>query len=274
MTQTDLLQLKRDVRRDHSLTENARLLFAEIADLHLMQEGCFAYDTTLAGWIGTSQRTVERRRKELTKAGYLRVEKRGGERHLIPQRPTRSGDDSPDDTDDDTRDVSADDMGASDDSGDAEAPDTRDVHREIDIPADAGEGARPRGDDSSDGHDSALSIHQEWYPDVSLSIGQKEILKQIEDLAVWSDVVEWWCGNGYKGRSISRMKQRYEEVKAERHSSQLTPEQQQDPDYTVNEDGEVCYKGVPLSQIGPQNLAADLQGDGHAGADPEVSAHE
>lgn len=273
MTQTDLLQLKRDVRRDHSLTENARLLFAEIADLHLMDEGCFALDPTLAGWIGTSQRTVERRRKELTDAGYLRVEKRGGDRHLIPQRPSRSGDDNPDDTGDDTRDVSADDMGASDDSAVVEEDDTRDVHREIYTPADAGESA-PAHDPPGEDDRTALTIHNRWYPDVSLSIGQKEILKQIGDLGVWSDVVEWWCGNGYKGRSISRMKEKYEEVLAERDESVLTEEQQENPRYGVNEKGEPTLDGVPLKNIGSQNLAADLQGDGHAGADPGVSAHE
>lgn len=136
--------------------------------------------------------------------------------------------------------------------------------------------APAREEGSHQGNRTALSIHQEWFPNVSLSIGQKEILKQIDDLDTWADVVEWWCGNGYKGRSISRMKQKYQERLEEERESILSPERQEDPRWSVDEQGRKCYDGVPIEEFNCPNLAADLggdhAGDGTAGREPEVSA--
>jgi len=98
----------------------------------------------------------------------------------------------------------------------------------------------------------------------------------IPDLALFEEVLRQDAasvkGQG-KGLNMGILRSRYTD---ELESGKLTPEQQEDPDYTVNEDGKVCYMGVPLSEIGPQNLAADLEedhaGDGTAGCEPEVSA--
>jgi hypothetical protein len=63
------------------------------------------------------------------------------------------------------------------------------------------------------------------------------------------------------------------EYRDQYESGILRPDRQDDPDWSVNEDGERCYKGKPISEMGMTNLAADLPGDGAAGGEPEVSPH-
>jgi hypothetical protein len=135
MNDAQLRSLRRTVRRDESISNGAARLFAEIVDLHMMEDGCFAQDTTLAGWLGTTPRTVRRWRRELEETGYLREEPRRKGRHLIPQeaepdknvrgdRTKMSGQNCPDRTE----------LSGEPDKNVQEAPDKNVQHREINIP--------------------------------------------------------------------------------------------------------------------------------------------
>jgi len=75
---------KRTVRRDPEISDGAARLFAEIADMHVLDGGCFAGDTKLGSWVGCSSRTIRRRRHELEAAGYLQEKHENGRRYLIP----------------------------------------------------------------------------------------------------------------------------------------------------------------------------------------------
>jgi hypothetical protein len=86
MNEADLRSLRREVRRNEDISNGAARLFSEVIDLHMLEEGCFAHDPTLADWLGTTPRTVRRWRKELTSAGYLREEPADRGRHLIPHK--------------------------------------------------------------------------------------------------------------------------------------------------------------------------------------------
>jgi len=157
-SEKELRSLCRRVRRDEAISNGAARLFAEVIDLHLMDEGCFAQDPTLADWLNMSTRTVRRRRKELYRAGYLVERADDGRRHLVPQRPAppdknghsdnsvRTNLSSPDKIDR-TK------MATPDKNGHA-PPDKNGQHREINNNSGrrAGEGARAsaRGDDSGD----------------------------------------------------------------------------------------------------------------------------
>jgi len=63
------------------------------------------------------------------------------------------------------------------------------------------------------------------------------------------------------------------EYKKRRDNGKLRPDRQDDPDWTIDEQGRKCYMGVPIEEIGPQNLAEDLpKKDGAQTGEPEVSA--
>jgi len=76
--------VKRQVRRDTSISNGAARLFAEITDLHCMEQGCFAKDGTLAEWLGCTERTIRRWKRELEAADYLTSEHRNGRRYCVP----------------------------------------------------------------------------------------------------------------------------------------------------------------------------------------------
>jgi len=80
----DIQTLKRAVRRDPDISDGACRLFAEIADMHALDGGCFAGDTQLGAWLGCSSRTVRRRKQELEAAGYIEADHRNGRRYLAP----------------------------------------------------------------------------------------------------------------------------------------------------------------------------------------------
>jgi len=84
MTDTELLQLRRTVRRDDDITDSAARLFSEIVDLAMLDDGCTASLTQLGAWVSMSERTVRRRRDELKEAGYLRVSACENRRQLVP----------------------------------------------------------------------------------------------------------------------------------------------------------------------------------------------
>jgi len=66
------------------------------------------------------------------------------------------------------------------------------------------------------------------------------------------------------GLSLRVTRQNYEE-----QTSVLSAKRQDDPDWSVI-DGEPAFKGVPISQMGPQNVY-DERSDGSARQEPEVS---
>jgi len=135
MNDCKLRCLRRTVRRDESISNGTARLFAEIVDLHMMEDGCFAQDTTIAEWLGTTPRTIRRWRRELEEAGYLREEPGEKGRHLIPQkaepdknvrgdRTKMSGQNCPDRTE----------LSGGPDKNVHETPDKNVQHKEIDIP--------------------------------------------------------------------------------------------------------------------------------------------
>lgn len=77
--------LRRRARRDGDLQHGPVRLYSEVIDLTIMDE-CRARYTTLAGWLGTTPRTIRRWRDRLVDAGYLRVEE-GAPDRLIPTEP-------------------------------------------------------------------------------------------------------------------------------------------------------------------------------------------
>ena len=80
----DIQTLKRVVRRDPSISDGACRLFAEIADMHALEGGCYVKDEKLGTWVGCSARTVRRRKRELETAGYLTIDHQNGRRYLVP----------------------------------------------------------------------------------------------------------------------------------------------------------------------------------------------
>jgi len=227
MDDVQLRSLRRQVRRDSDISNGAARLFAEIVDLHMMEEGCFAHDPTLAEWLGTTARTIRRWRKELYEAGYLREELAENGRHLTPQeaepdknvrtemsgRTKFSGQNCPDRTE-----MSAD------------HPDKNVRDREIYIPqagGPGGESAPARGDGEATGSSPSLDLeeydlelkdhpaveaHQEFFPAVTLRQMQREkIATTVDDLDLWRQVLEEWALNNHRGRSIGRQIQKYHE---------------------------------------------------------------
>jgi hypothetical protein len=90
----------------------------------------------------------------------------------------------------------------------------------------------------------------------------------IDDLDTFRDVLEEDAKEVRDkdcGLSLSVTRQNYEEEVAI-----LSPQRQQDEDWSVI-DGEPAFKGVPVSQMGPQNVYTDRK-DGSNRAEPEVSA--
>jgi len=151
MNDTQICSLRRTVRRDEKISNGAARLFAEVVDLHMMEDGCFAQDTTLAGWLGTTPRTVRRWRRELEETGYLREEPRRKGRHLIPQE-------------------------AEPDKNVQEAPDKNVQHREINIPRAGGpeRAPAPAGDGSPASGD-------EQYPVDEQSLGGGQSLAEVSN---------------------------------------------------------------------------------------------
>jgi len=142
MSREELFKLRREVRRSEDISDAATRLFCEIMDLHQLSAGCIAQDVTLADYINKSPRTVARRRQELIQAGYLREEPTADGRQLVPKWPNDPktyGETLPDKSDE-----SPDTSDETPDTRDNGAPDKSDEHREINIPAEAGESAHAR----------------------------------------------------------------------------------------------------------------------------------
>jgi len=98
--------------------------------------------------------------------------------------------------------------------------------------------------------------------------------EKIPDVGLFRDVLEEQAANTTSkgcGLSPGILLREYRD---QLQSGKLEPWQQESDDWSVNEQGKVCFKGVPVEETGPQNLAADLEGskDGAPSEPPEVSA--
>lgn len=139
----ELMEIRRHARRNTDLASGPVRLFSEIVDLHLLDDGCFAGDTQLGAWLGVSSRSVRRWRRTLEQHGYINVREDGDRRHLIPSEPDGQSCRT------ELSDKSGQRPNVSDTSG-QQAPDKSVQHRELDNPAEAGEGAPAHEDPEGD----------------------------------------------------------------------------------------------------------------------------
>jgi len=230
----ELHMLRRKARRDDDLQSGPVRLFSEVIDLTIFDE-CRAKYTTLAEWLGTTPRTIRRWRDRLAEASYLRV-KEGPTDRLIPTDPDdKKSDDRTQMSGDADTDIRTHTSGRTQMSGSADthdrtqtsgpdesvrsAPDTAVRDMRDNIPQAGGpesEGAPTRDGDSGLRDHPAVEAHREAFPAVSRSRKQREqIVRYVDDIEVWRQVLEWWVMNGYRSRSIGRQIQRYHEKKNE-----------------------------------------------------------
>jgi len=281
-------KFRQQVYTDTDLTGNARLIMMLVLDYHMMEHGCVLKDSTISDEVGVSVRTVERRRKELYNAGYLREVNGANRRKLVPIDPD-TGDEIPD-----TGVVAPDSSDEQPDTGDGSAPDTGVVDKDKDISANA-QRCAPAHEDSGDSQiDPRSEPPEEVFSELvdiwrsvssapALNRRLEDVLwgwaqdEKIPDLGLFRDVLEEQAANvTAKGSGMSPgiLLREYRE---QLNSGKLEPWQQEDERYSVGEQGRVCFKGVPVEETGPQNLAADLQDqsakDGAPAGEPEVSLH-
>mgnify|MGYP000447451718 CR=1 FL=1 len=276
MSDTELLELRRRVRRDHQISDSAARLFSEVVDLAMLDGGCFASPTQLGAWLGMSERTIRRRRDELKEAGYLRVEPSERGRQLIPCNPDGQ------ECQTDVTDKSGQTTEVTDKSGQNEV-DKSGQHIENNNTHERGRApAREDGEDDTP-EEVFTSLVKIWRsvsnaPPVSQKI--EDVLwgwaqdEKIPDVGLFRDVLEEQAANTTSkgcGLSPGILLREYRD---QLQSGKLEPWQQESDDWSVNEQGKVCFKGVPVEETGPQNLAADLEGskDGAPSEPPEVSA--
>jgi len=86
-------QLRAVALEDNDLTQSARLILTLVIDFHTQQrKGCILHDSTIGEKLGMSERTVQRRRKELLNDGYLKEVDGTNRRELVPTLPEKSDD--------------------------------------------------------------------------------------------------------------------------------------------------------------------------------------
>jgi hypothetical protein len=241
--------LRRKARRDDDLQSGPVRLYSEVIDLTLLDE-CRARYTTLAEWLGTTDRTIRRWRDRLVEAGYLRVEE-GAPDRLIPVHPENSGIKPEEEDDTDRTDMSGEPdeivrTSASDRTQASGQPDTavrsapdesvryiRDNNNTQELssererapapetpPGDGSVGDAPSLDveDYDDMSDHpAVEVHQDVFPAVRLSVIQREkIAATVDDLDLWRQTLEWWALQDHRARSIARQLRKYQEDHDER----------------------------------------------------------
>lgn len=69
-----------------------------------------------------------------------------------------------------------------------------------------GESTPARGEDNK-----AVEMYHETFPRRANNIQQDLIEQTVDDLDVWGQVLEYWRGNGYRGKSVRKMLDKYEE---------------------------------------------------------------
>lgn len=61
---------------------------------------------------------------------------------------------------------------------------------------------------------TAITEYRRYFPDDTLSCFQLDLVEtRATDLKLWGKVLYFWASNGYKGRSIGRMLDYYDEQK-------------------------------------------------------------
>lgn len=281
MTREKTRCIREAALEDDSLTANARLLLSFIIDWHHKEKGCVMHDSTLGDRLGMSERTVQRRRKELVDAGYLRVVHGAHRRELVPQVADPS--DSPDVRDvetHDTSDVSGDTGDETPDTSDDQPHDTSDVDREIYYPEGTRESAPAHEDGVGESPEDLFGALVDVWRSVStapaLSEKTEDVLwswaqdRTVDDVDLFREILQQQSADTTaKGCGLSPgilLK----EYRKERDSGKLEPWQKEDERYSVDEQGRVCFMGTPVSETGPQNVYDDRK-DGSTRPEPEVS---
>jgi hypothetical protein len=275
-------ETRKAVRADSDLPPGARLLFEEIWEMHHdCEKGCYASNEELGSRVGAAASSVRRYRRKLRNAGHLKEEKTGGRIYKIPAEAANS-DREPVSTDqnDQNQGVSTDHSGQ---NCTQEA-----VSSDQDMSSYNPEGTREGAPAHEDSHDDTpeevfTSLASIWRsvsnaPPMTEKI--EDVLwgwahdEKIPDQDLFRDVLEEQAANTTSkgcGLSPGILLREYRD---QLQSGKLEPWQAESDDWSVNEQGKVCFKGVPVEETGPQNLAADLQGakDGAPSEPPEVSA--
>jgi len=258
MTDTDLLKLRRAARRDNDLSDSAARLFSEITDLTMLEDGCTASATQLGAWLGMSERTIRRRRDELIDTGYLRIKPAQSARKLVPVKS--DGQDCPTQTSDNSDRKSR----MTDKSGQNRV-DKSGQHKENKNTHERGRaGAHGEGGDE----DEQTTVEERFEKLVTIwrqTSGTPPLnAKREETFYRWADdevITEWDTYQKVLRREAEITQERdvnlalaylREEYENEVESGVLSPERQEDPNWTV-ENGEKHFKGVPLSEIGCKN---------------------
>jgi hypothetical protein len=278
MTRQQTRAIREEALEDDDLKANARLLLTYIIDWHHKDKGCVMHDSTLADRLGVSRRTVMRRRQELQEAGYLRVIHGAHRRELVPQHPR---------TDVEAGDISVQGCDTRDESSDNSVTggcDTRDGDMRSYNPEGTRESAPAHEDPVDDTPEEVFTSLVKIWRSVSNAPPMSEKIEdvlwgwahdqKIPDLSLFRDVLEEQAANTTsKGCGLSPGIL-LREYRGQLQSGKLEPWQQENDNYSVDEQGRVCFKGHPVDELGPQNLAADLEGakDGAPSEPPEVSA--
>lgn len=211
MTDTELLKLRRQVRRDDQITDSAARLFCEVVDLAMLDDGCTAGPTQLGAWLGMSTRTVRRRRDELIDAGYLRVEPHENGRKLVPCKTDGQ----------ECRTGVADNSGQTSEVADKIGQDGVDKSGQHKENNNTHERGRAPADDSGDKQSQAesgstLDRYIDEDDPVELYamatsrrppgvLAADEIKQTIDDLPRWRGVLKEWVGKGHKKTNIEGM---------------------------------------------------------------------
>lgn len=263
---------RKTVRADSDLPAGARLLFEQIWEMHhASEEGCYAGDQYLAKQIGAAPSSVRRYRRQLREKGYLTEQKSGGRRRSIPIKMIST------DQNDQEQPVNTDhsDQNCTDDV----------ISTDQDISSNNPEGTR----ESAPAHEAPVEYSSDElfsqlvkaWRSVStappLSEKTEDVLwgwaqdQTIDDPDLFREVLEEQSADTTaKGCGLSTgilLK----EYRNQRDSGKLEPWQKESEHYSVDGQGRVCFKGVPVEDTGPQDVYADRK-DGSAGPEPEVSA--
>lgn len=265
MTQPDCLKLQRKARRSGRLRANACLLLAEICDLHGCEKGCIIGNKALADHLGCTERSIRKWLRELTSEGLVTEGTEAAKRVLVPRVPSwmewnedsceeatfqqnteRSGTEVPE-------------RNERSEKGGTNVPTQRDNKSEsVRERAPAHEEDPVRSTEDLFG-----GLVEAWRSVRSappLGERREKVLydwshdREVEDPDLFREVLaEQAADTSSKGVGMS-MGILLKEYKKQRDAGKLEPWQQKDDRYSINEAGEVCFKGTPLDEIGPQNV--------------------
>jgi len=81
-------------------------------------------------------------------------------------------------------------------------------HKGINKGNNKGESAPARG--KVDDH-PAVKLHQKYWPGLANLFQREQIAAKVDDLDRWRETLDYWKGNGYRGKSVQRQLQKYAE---------------------------------------------------------------